>query len=533
MKHFHIILFLIILNIPQLSAQVRIIGTVRDAETNLPLPGVNILIAGTSEGTVTDIKGTYTVSVSSDDRLHFSYVGYIDQEVVVGSQTVINVLLEPEIRELEEVVVTSLGLTRDRMALNYSVTKVEGKEFTEARENNLGDALAGKVAGVNVSNIASGPAGSSRVIIRGNASLLRNNQPLYVIDGVPIRSMGFEQAGMWGGRDEGDGNTSINPDDIESISVLKGANAAALYGSRAANGVILITTKKGDKQKGIGIEFNSNFVMETVIEYTDPQTKYGHGLLGKKPTGVIEAYENTIFAWGDSLDGSTTYTFDGVERPYVNTFGDTSGGNNIKKFYETGYTWTNSFAMTSGSEVQNARFSFAHLYNKGTIPNSGYERINVGLNYFGRLKNFSLNAKLYYTNEDANNRPMIGDILGNANYPVFMLPSSIDVLTLKGDPNKLGAIYEGQTNPDPDKNIGDELSPSDNKWYANPYWATRRIASAVRPWCACPACRHRRRRPPRRRGAGSSCSRWKSWCSGRTPAPGRRPRQRTSWTPSG
>jgi TonB-linked SusC/RagA family outer membrane protein len=469
MKLIHLLFILIGFSISQLCAQVQVSGTVTDAETGLALPGVSILIIGTSSGTLTDADGNYSIQGNIGNQLHFSFVGYEDQKITVQSETNVDIKLVPDVRELEEVVITSLGLKRERMALNYSVTQVPGKELTEAREKNLGDALAGKIAGVNVSNIATGPAGSSRIIIRGNVSLLKNNQPLYVIDGVLIRSMGFAQAGMWGGRDWGDGNTSINPDDIESISVLKGANASALYGSRAANGVILITTKKGNVDKGIGIEFNSNFVLESVIDYTDPQIQYGHGRRGKKPLGVMEGYNNTIHAWGNSLDGSPTFTFDGIERDYINTFQD--GDNNIKKFYETGYTWTNSFAVNGGSEKQHARFSFAHLNNKGNVPNSGYKRLNLGLNYNGSYKKFSLNAKLFYTKEDTKNRPMVADITGNANYAVFMLPASIDVLTLKGDPAKPGAVYGQQTNPSGGKNIGDELSPNSLKWYANPYWA--------------------------------------------------------------
>jgi TonB-dependent SusC/RagA subfamily outer membrane receptor len=167
-----------------------------------------------------------------------------------------------DVTQLGEVVVTALGVERSTKALQYSVTEVSGDKFTQARENNVGNALAGRIAGVNVTKPSTGPAGSTRVVIRGNKSLNGSNQPLYVVDGIPMDNGGFGQAGLWGGRDEGDGLTSINPDDIESITVLKGANASALYGSRGGNGVINITTKRGSKRKGIGIEFNSNYVID-------------------------------------------------------------------------------------------------------------------------------------------------------------------------------------------------------------------------------------------------------------------------------
>jgi len=472
MKQIIFSLLFILFSTINLQAQVTISGRVTDAETGLPLPGVNILVAGTTIGNVTDADGNYAIIVERGSQLLFSFVGYEEQRITVRSQTVIDVIMFPDIMELDEVVVTSLGLTRDRMALNYSVTEVSGENFTEARENNLANALAGRVAGVNISNIATGPAGASRVLIRGNTSLSGGNQPLYVMDGIPIDNATYGQAGMWGGSDWGDGLTSINPDDIESISVLKGASASALYGSRASNGVILITTKKGKKQKGIGIEFNSNFVLESVIDYTDPQTQYGHGHMGEKPNSSLTGFNYTDRAWGAALDGSTSYTFDGVERPYVNTFKD--GGNNVKKFYETGYAWTNSFAVTGGSEKQQARFSLSHLDNQGVVPNSGFKRWNAGLNYNGQYGNFELDTKIYYSDEEAKNRPRVSDMPGNSNYTVHLLPSSVDVRTLKGDPDKLGAVYADQSNPpEANKNIGDELSPlGSHGWITNPYWAS-------------------------------------------------------------
>ena len=224
-----------------------------------------MVVQGTTIGTITGVDGTYNVTVpASAEVLEFHFMGMESQEIAIGTSTVINVVMVESAIGLEEVVVTSLGITKQKKALGYSVTQIDGEGLTESREINLGNALAGKVAGVNVSNAATGPGGSSRVVIRGNASISGANQPLYVVDGIPIDNRQLGAAGMWGGQDWGDGISSLNPDDIESISVLKGNTAAALYGSRAANGVILITTKKGERRKGVGVEINSNWAFDKV-----------------------------------------------------------------------------------------------------------------------------------------------------------------------------------------------------------------------------------------------------------------------------
>ncbi|MDH5400654.1 MAG: TonB-dependent receptor plug domain-containing protein, partial [Cyclobacteriaceae bacterium] len=317
------------------AQDVSVSGKVSD-ENGDALVGASVVIEGTSQGTVTDIEGNYSLSAPSSANLKFSFVGYVDQVVSIGSRTVINIQMALDVTELSEVVVTAFGVEREKKALGYSVTEVEGDDFTEAREINIANALTGKVAGVNVSNMATGPAGSSRVVIRGNASLSGNNQPLYVVNGIPMNNDNFGNAGMWGGSDEGDGTASINPDDIETITVLKGATAAALYGSRASNGVILITTKKGTKGQGIGVEFNTNYVFEEVMDLTDYQQEYGTGYTDP-PATPEDAYDwGGGSSWGGKLDGSMVYQADGVQRPYKYT------GSNIKKFYEMGHALTNT-----------------------------------------------------------------------------------------------------------------------------------------------------------------------------------------------
>src|SRR5258706_9323847 len=254
-------------------AQQRIVsGTIKGSRGS-SLPGVNVIVKGTSAGTVTDASGKYNLSVPENaNTLVFSFIGYASKEVEIGTQTSIDVAMDEDVKQLSEVVVTALGIERSTKALQSSVTQISGENFTQARELNIANQLEGRVAGVNVTKIASGPAGSTRVVIRGAKTLgSSTNQPLYVIDGIPMDNSNFGQSGVWGGPDNGDGMNSISPDDIQSMTVLKGASAAALYGSRAAQGVILITTKKGTARKGIGIEFNSNLVFEKEINYTDYQ----------------------------------------------------------------------------------------------------------------------------------------------------------------------------------------------------------------------------------------------------------------------
>ena len=295
-----------VLSLRGYAQELTVSGKVSDAAGG-EIAGVNVVVKGTTRGTTTNDKGEYSITVDKGKTLTFSYIGYVTKEVVANA-TILNLSLTAEATALNEVVVTALGISRDKRALAYSITEVNGSNLTQAREANLGNALAGRVAGVNVSKVASGPAGSSRVIIRGNKSLQGNNQPLYVIDGIPMDNNNFGQAGLWGGSDEGDGLSSINPDDIESITVLKGANAAALYGSRAANGVINVTTKRGSKRKGIGVEFGSNYVFEKLNDLSDLQHSYGAGGyvngVATKPANQAQAYDWGDDSWGPKFDNS-------------------------------------------------------------------------------------------------------------------------------------------------------------------------------------------------------------------------------------
>jgi len=456
-------------------------GTITSSDEGLPLPGVSILIVGTTTGTVTDVDGNYKISVPSGATLRFSYIGYVNQEIAVGNRSVIDIIMEPDATQLQEVVVTSLGIERETKALGYSITEVDGEQFTEARENNLANQLQGRVAGVNVSSVSGGPASSTRVIIRGNKSLQGNNQPLYVVDGIPMDNSDFGQAGMWGGRDEGDGMSSINPDDIESVQVLKGANAAALYGARAANGVINITTKKGTARKGIGVEFISNFVLETVYDQRDFQRQYGQGgyvlsdpadpespRVAVAPRTQQEAYGWGTSSWGAKLGSGSAIQFDGVTRPYADA------GDNWDRYYENGYSWTNTLALTGGSEKQNFRFSASDLKNESIIPNTGFKRRNLSLSSNSKFgEKLTLTAKVLYSNEQADNRPYLSDSPANGILAMYYIPANINVLDYQGDPNKLGAIAPDTPESSLSlwgKSVGEEFQQANNNWHQNPWW---------------------------------------------------------------
>ena len=403
----------------------QISGTVTD-ENGVPLPGATVLVQGTSNGVSTDFDGNYSISASQGDTLVFSFVGYSSQSVVVGSSSTVNVSLEPD-NALEEVVVTALGVQRNTKALGYSVTNVEGDEISANPSTNAINALQGKVAGVNITGSAMGAKGSSRVVIRGSSSLTGNNQPLYVVDGITINNNNLGAAGMWGGTDFGDGISSINPDDVASVTVLKGGAAAALYGSRASNGVILITTKNGLGSEGLGIEINSTTQFDMLnTSLWDTQTTYGAGSLGAAPSNSTSAMDNMWSAWGAKMSGQLVPQFDGVSRPYVYS-------DNKDKFYRTGTTLSNTISFSTGNDNGNTRFSITNLDNDDISPNSTLDRNMLSVNTSQKLgDNLKVDANLKYSLEDQSGNPRLSDGPGNANWIVNNYAPSMDVNWAKG-----------------------------------------------------------------------------------------------------
>ena len=403
----------------------QISGTVTD-ENGVPLPGATVLVQGTSNGVSTDFDGNYSISASQGDTLVFSFVGYSSQSVVVGSSSTVNVSLEPD-NALEEVVVTALGVQRNTKALGYSVTNVEGDEISANPSTNAINALQGKVAGVNITGSAMGAKGSSRVVIRGSSSLTGNNQPLYVVDGITINNNNLGAAGMWGGTDFGDGISSINPDDVASVTVLKGGAAAALYGSRASNGVIIITTKNGLGSEGLGIEINSTTQFDMLnTSLWDTQTTYGAGSLGAAPSNSTSAMDNMWSAWGAKMSGQLVPQFDGVSRPYVYS-------DNKDKFYRTGTTYSNTISFSTSNENGNTRFSLTNLDNDDISPNSTLDRNQIGVNTSQKLgDNLTVDANMKYILEDQSGNPRLSDGPGNANWIINNYAPSMNVDWAKG-----------------------------------------------------------------------------------------------------
>lgn len=434
----------------------NITGRVTDEKGN-PLPGVNIVVKGTKVGTTTDTEGAFQLSVpDGSGTLVFSSVGFTAQEIPLGNQSNYDISMTPDVRNLEMVVVTALGIKRDAKKLGYSTATVNTEELTTNRTTNLGNSLQGKVAGLNVTPPASGPGGSTKIRIRGQSSFGGNNSPLIIVNGIPINNSSVSAGGSngngtgnptGGSSDAGDGLQSINQDDIESMTVLKGAAAAALYGFRAKDGAIIITTKSGSKTTGIGVELNSNFQAQQALDYTDFQYEYGQGEFGKRPTTVAEAQSSGVFAFGEKLDGKLTPQFDGSMQPYV------AHKDRIKKFYRTGTSFTNSVALSGGNEKGNFRLSFANTDANAIMPNSAYHKkiFNLGLNYkFTKKLSAQLNAN--YSNEYNKNPPQIGIQDMNANTTIYTMATSIDADWLKNRKDANGnemplARFTNRNNP--------------------------------------------------------------------------------------
>ena len=319
--------------VTEVQQATKISGVVTDGTE--PIIGASVRVKGTNKGTVTDLDGRFSLDVAAGTELIITYVGY--KEVTVKAAANMKVVLQEENTALSEVVVTALGIKRERKALGYGVSEVKGEELTKAKETNVINSLSGKVAGLVVQNTASGASGSTRVLLRGNTEMAGNNQPLYVIDGVPLDNTNFSSAGEEGGYDLGDGISAINPDDIENMTVLKGPAASALYGSRASHGVILITTKKADKDK-ISVEYNGSFTVDTQLaKWDDIQETYGMGYGGKLPTSSTSG---TNSSWGPKADAFVFKYFDGVEREFK------MYPNNADGFFRTGFTAQNSAILS-------------------------------------------------------------------------------------------------------------------------------------------------------------------------------------------
>lgn len=399
-----------------LWAQARISGTVTNASDKSALAGVSVLVKGTNTGTSTDASGNYAINVPSGATLVFSFIGYGPKEVAVSNQTKIDVSLLESAEALQEVVVTALGIKKEAKKLGYATTTIAPAAMTENRTPNFMNALQGKIAGVNISGLGTGPAGTSKIRIRGQSSISGQNNPLIVVNGVPIDNTNFgtnpgnaasdNSVGVRGGgntSDGGDGLSSINPDDIESMTVLKGATAAALYGSRAKDGVIMITTKTKGDSRGIGVTVNSNYTNETPLDFTDYQYEYGQGENGVRPTAPNPT--SGQWSFGEKIQpGMTQVLFDNVTVPYE------AQRNRIRKFFRNGSNFTNTVSLAANSDRGGFNLSFANMDSKGIVPNNTFKRKTINLGFaYDLSKKLSFAGNVNYSNEFNKNPPNIAN----------------------------------------------------------------------------------------------------------------------------
>jgi len=427
-------------------AQNIVTGTVEDADG--PLIGASVLVQGTTRGTITDFDGNFTIEANVGDKLEFSYMGYSAQTITVTGDP-IHVTMSEDTEVLSEVVVTAMGIKRDRKALGYEVGEVKGEELTKAKETNVANSLAGRVAGLVVEGTAGGASGSTRVMLRGTTEMTGNNQPLYVIDGVPMDNTNFGSAGTEGGYDLGDGISAVNPDDIESMSVLKGPAAAALYGSRASHGVILITTKKantGDAKWGV--EYNGTLTFDSQLsQWDNVQQVYG---MGSKGQYNIDAVSNTNKSWGPKADeGLILRYFDGNEHPFMII------PNNTANFFQLGLTANNTAVISMNSGKTGLRFSYSDMRNRDILPNSNMSRNTLTLRANTSLGPVDLDFNVNFTHEDVRNRPALGDDKSNVGKNLMTLATTYDQNWLKNYQDENGE-YQNWNGMDP--------------YNVNPYW---------------------------------------------------------------
>lgn len=428
MKRGLVVLLLLICSVA--SAQKTITGVIKNAEDGTPIARASIQVKGTNVGTTTDDKGAFTIKADNNHILVVSAVGFHTIEKRVTTQTVIDLNLTSSTKELEGVIVTALGIKREEKKLGYATTTLKGEDLTNSLSSNWSDALSGKVAGLNLIRSNSGPTGSNKIILRGETNLTNGeeNEALIVVDGVVINHGSGRRTGIAGETtygtgsdnmpvDYGSSTNDINPEDIESITVLKGAGASALYGQRGAHGAIIITTKAGAarKKKGLGVTFNSNVSLESVNRWPDLQYEYGQGLdgmayysFGAGPDGPSTSA--TSSAYGPRFEGQMFYQYDpvtqkvGTQRtpwvPYKNS---------VNSYFKTGNTITNTVSVDGSTDKTTARFSITNVSNKWITPNTGYKRNTVALSVNSKVSDqLQIAGKVNYTNKWSDNLPGAG-----------------------------------------------------------------------------------------------------------------------------
>jgi TonB-linked SusC/RagA family outer membrane protein len=428
------------------NAQASVRGTVTRSDGE-PIIGANVIELGSNNGTVTDLDGNYQLKVGPNAILEFTYTGYVSQKFTVGNQTIINVTLAEGVA-LSEIIVTALGISRERKSLSYAAQTIQGGQLTQVRDANFVNTLQGKVAGLVVTSASSGVGGATRVNLRGNRSIQSSNNALFVVDGVPVDNSTPGQVGNdFGGYNGSDGVANINPDDIESINVLKGAAASVLYGSRAANGFILITTKKGSAG-AISVDVNSGAQFDAPLTLPHLQNEYGQG-----NGGVFGARASA--SWGPKMNNQAVIDWTGKAQGMV------PQPNNISDFFQIGSSFNNSVGIKGGTDKVQSYFSFTNNQAAGVVPGNTLDRNTINLRISTNLsKKFSTDAKVTYVNQILNNKLRSGEESSEV-MNLYKTPRSIRIEDMQN--------YESEA--------GVPTYWTSSSIYMNPYWTINRTSA--------------------------------------------------------
>ena len=430
-------------------------GTVTDAESGEPLPGVNVSVPETTTGAATNAQGRYRLRVpSSADSLLFSFVGYRPRRVAIAGRTTIDVALRSQAIQAGELVVTALGVEREERTIGYSVQEVSGASVEETADINVLNSLQGKLSGVRIQQSGTGPGGSSRIVIRGNRNIGSSNQPLFVVDGIPIQGRGTARTGAFGGIDLGGGISDIDPNSIESISVLRGANAAALYGQEGANGAVVIETKKGTTEPQV--TFSTRSSVETPLVLPDLQNTYGRGVggtvCGSESCGSTPSVIPGDRSWGARMEGQPVEIWTGDVVPYSAQPG------NVEDFFDTAYSTTNSLSFSAGTDSITARASVSNLQSASLLPGGEFDRTNLSLASSADVTHgFSVDGRISYISQSAFNRPQTAQSPDNVVYNMYHFPRNLPLSTLRPYENAAG-----ETRLWTDRNLARRN---------NPYWS--------------------------------------------------------------
>lgn len=402
---------------PLVLPSITVSGVVTD-KSGVPLIGVSVAVKGTTEGTMTDIKGRYVIKTEKlDGSLVFSCIGYKQQMWRLTSLQNRHIIMIEDEQLVDEIVVTALGIKREKKMLGYAIQEIKSDQFNQTADPSLTSLIQGKVAGLQMNISNTGLSGSTKITLRGNSSLVDNNQPLWVVDGVPFNDSNVSDASLFGGVDRGNTSIDINPNDIESISVLKGPNASALYGSRAGNGVILITTKKGTKQVGFGVSYNTSITWANVAETLYMQDKYGQGT-----NGVFTP--SSEYSFGELLTGNDYTAWNGITQKYQKS------GNKMKDYFGTGFSQTHNLAIGCVTEKTNYRVSIGTSESKGLFPGEGLSKLNIDLKAGTEVNRYlSLDSKVSLSKTKVTNRPVYGK--GGEIYQLLFIPNNIQLIDLK------------------------------------------------------------------------------------------------------